>query len=368
MPARYRTRPNTYTIGRGLRLNTWNTQTVLLTWSDTCSDVTGSPGVDHTFVKTKGWTNGAVLSGDNGQVGILRRLYDNYPPNGAGPGIGSAPAVNAQALITSLLAKANPSTASVQLPVFIFELRELPRLILLAGRSIAGKFASANLAYQFGWKPLLGDLTKLFNFQDAVNRRVKDLERLQSGSGLRKRKTLGRYEGTVTQNNVYMESLISSVVAEMSTVTTQEIWGTVRWFPNPLNLPQTDEERLKHARRLVLGMTWGQQLSNLWEALPWSWLVDWCVNVQDFIEASNNTLTAPSPRVNLMIRTKAVRTYRITSKPSWVQCNPASPVWSYERKERIPSVGIPSFQISLPFLTNGQLSILGSLAILRRKG
>lgn len=367
MASRNRSRPNTYYVGTGYRGTSISTRQGPLTWNETCADVVGSPGIDHDFLRVKGESNAPALNGSNGQVGLFLRSYSNYAPSLAYPGYGSAPAYNVSELVTSLLAKANPATAKVQLPVFVFELRELPRLILLAGRSIAGKFASANLAWQFGWKPLIGDLERLFNFQDAVNSRVKDLERLASGGGLRKRKTLRTWSNTTKTSNVCIESLMSFIYAKKVSMSTQKIWGTVRWFSDPSQLPQTDEDRVKLARRLVLGLTFGQQLSNLWEALPWSWLIDWCVNVQDFIEASNNSLTVSNPRVNIMVNSKTIDAYVITQKPSWVTMDPSLATMTIESKRRIATIGSPSFHVSLPFLTEGQLSILGSLAILKSR-
>jgi hypothetical protein len=124
-------------------------------------------------------------------------------------------------------------------------------------------------------------------------------------------------------------------------------------------------ERYNLANDLILGLTRGQILPNIWEALPWSWLIDWLTNIGDLIEANNNQFAVPVNKVNIMVNKVAIRTYRITSKPSWATMNPETPVVVTEKKERFPSSAwyYPSYV--QPILTGRQLSILGAIVAQR---
>jgi hypothetical protein len=249
------------------------------------------------------------------------------------------------------------------LPVFIFELRDMPKLVRLAGRSILGKLASANLSWQFGWKPLIGDLTKLLNFQSMTMRRVKELERLQSKSGLRRRVTLQKDAKKEVIGTQTIESFGISSTARVVDWHARKVWGTIRWRPNVGAMPQTDEERHSLARRISLGLHHGSIAAQVWEAIPWSWLIDWFANVQDFIEAQDNSIGHIVGPVHIMSTTRSTRSYEILTQNDWVSLS-SSPWMSRDQKERFLGVS-PSLTASLPFLNAGQLSILGSLATLR---
>lgn len=368
---RTRTRPIKYNYGFSVKLGSTYDRSIAAELSEACDDVVGNTQADNPLTITTGKSNWPAFNGNNGDPNPLGyREYSNYGMGLSWPGYTTpSSATTVSEMRTKLLARTNPGRSHLKLPVFLFELHELPRLVLIEGRSILKRFANANLAWQFGWTPLLSDLRKMFNFQDAVAKRVNELERLQSKSGLKRRAQLKTWDdSTGNSSQVTVESFLSLVYAKYQDQKHRECWGTVRWVPTPgASMPSTDLERLRLARKMVLGFGPGQILANIWEGLPWSWLIDWFSNVGDFIEATNNSIAMPMGTCCLMYHSTSTRTYRIVSKPAWVTCSPGAPQAYREAKQRFAVAASPSVNFSLPFLTGRQLSILGSLWIQRRR-
>lgn len=254
---------------------------------------------------------------------------------------------------TQAVARTNPSRPYVDIPINILELGDIARTLRREGfRSIAA-LGRQNLRYQFGIAPLVGDLVKLANFQDQVARRISELERLQSPRGLRRTVKLDAWTeqasySRVMQSNQYFWT-------DMVTQTTMAlVKGHVRWLPDTNYRPMTSSDRQRLAFRSVLGLTFDS--STVWEVIPWSWLVDWCSNVGQFFAAHRNIVPATLSGVHIMRETKSwFQTPGGINTPINVQLH---------TKTRNPAAVVPVAHF--PFLTAGQMGILGSLAVTRR--
>jgi hypothetical protein len=282
-----------------------------------------------------------------------------------------------------LLAGTNPTRPVIRLPVSLFELRDLPMLyhqaltFLTAGRrgdrqgkywrrlSPTQRLASANLATQFGFLPMIRDVKSLFDFTDSVNKRNKELDRLYSSNGLKRRMTLHRGESNHSKTWTSDPSR-SRTTKGKGTIHT---WGTVRWKPNtrPSSPGRPSDKEVK---RMLLGLTAGDIPANLWNALPWSWLVDWFTNAGDILQANQGRLVCHPTGLCVMnyrtitwtsepftiVTTSGTRTETVTISPGYT---------FHESKLRaLPSATLSA---SIPFLGTGSLSILGSLAVSRGK-
>lgn len=285
----------------------------------------------------------------------------------------------------------NPGRPDILLPVFLAEMKDIPRMVRQAGDTVrwirngikrppntvasqlntAKKLAADNLAYQFGWEPLLGDLMKMAMFTENVEKRSKELSRLHSGNGLKRRITLDdRSESQTNTNEVPIWTSAGNWLAlPPGTVTYKtEIrrWSTLRYQPTADSpLPDNDQA----IRRMLLGLTLNSLASNLWEAIPWTWLVDYFSNLGDIVASTNNS-------AHVSVAACSTMTFR---KETWSAKShvfdfgfPGSAV-TYSaytgylvQKSRKP--GLPPFplpEIGLPLLGGRQLSILGSLAVMR---
>jgi hypothetical protein len=254
-----------------------------------------------------------------------------------------------------LLAETNPSRPVIDLPIAVYELREIPQLLKKEGDDIIRRGASLNLKYQFGIKPLVNDLVTLLNFSDEVAKRDKELAALQR-SGLRRKRNLyqGENQGQTLRTVHSTDKFNIDVLSDVTTST--KIWGFTVWKSENPGLMAGDRRAL--ARKAVLGLT--VDFSTAWNAIPWSWLVDWCSNVGDILVATRNTVGAVHGPVWIM---EKVDSFAKTSYPDDPYVSEGT--WTIDTKlrRRVYNVSVDSH---LPILNGRQLSILGSIGVTRR--
>ena len=305
----------------------------------------------------------------------------------------------------------NPSRHNQSLLTAIIELRDLPHMLRFAGRllnapSVTKKMitsayggggprlskrsmstlrshnllphqngriglpktlAAANLAWQFGWAPLISDINKLMNFQQALDRKRAEVNKAFSGSGLRRRITL--FNDTVTgfETDYILDSVGAAIVAVDVTYTRfARSWCTLVYKPlSPSVLPPSDLSLQAN----LLGLDAHGILQSAWELLPWSWLVGWCSNVTDILSSASNQMQL-GVRMNTMQHFGQRATTGGSSNVFGAhgEAGAASVSGGFcesGTKERF--VGRPdalSFSVGVPILSANQLSILGSITML----
>lgn len=270
-----------------------------------------------------------------------------------------------QELCTLLRERTNPSNPAVDLPLFFAELRDFPRMIYLGGRSLIEKAASGNLAYHFGWKPFLGDLQKLLEFNRLVEVKMLELLALQE-NGLNRQINLRRGHHTkVDRGKTLLADIGLGVSYDVVTYFEYRCWGSIIWKPNFDYI--TDSEALrKKAHGIVSGISKGNLPVTAWNLIPWSWLLDWFVDIDGYLKATNNEV-ATVPENACVMRNTTIHSYLGNENCYLGNLTGTSGDGraTFNRKERFVC-GTPVPVASLPFLTGRQWSILGSLAILRR--
>jgi hypothetical protein len=340
------------------------------------TDIVGDYPNDHPFFSNRReWEIGALAGSYTS--GSYRYQYEGYPV----PSVEASPAgiinyivdpVSNSARAATVAARSNPSRPVVDLPVALFELKDIPRMIKQAGEAIhwvrktglrtlptAEGLANANLAYQFGWAPLLSDLYKLLKFQEHFEKKRKILERLYSGTGLRRNITLDEFSEST--NGTYTHSIgFGSMTTSWTIKRTTKVWGTIRWKPK--NLPpggRSPSDLEVYRATLGLDIT----LATVWEAIPWSWLIDWFTSAGDYLSAHRNTIPASFSNICIMRLSEHVGQITPISIPNGRTWGGAT--LRSTKKERTPHVGLTPLTAAMPFLGARQLSILGSLAITR---
>jgi hypothetical protein len=323
-----------------------------------CDDVVG-PGDNAPFLMTRADFQGGVI--DRPDTGYFSPTFESYVADVLGnsnefPHIGVSGAPNDVAAATAGAAATNPSRPYVDIPVNILELGDITRLLQRQGQGLA-RLGRENLRYQFGIRPLVGDLTKLLYFSDQVERRVQELTRLRSSHGLRR--TTGVFSGAATDS---ISRVIQSdgiyVVGTFGGTTTQNVRVHCRWLPDDVGALSAPGAMRGLARRAVLGLTLDH--STLWEAMPWSWLIDWASTIGTFFRANRNIVGATLSDVSVMRHTR--------TEYSWggwtdgvARITPITAV--REAKQRATSFVAPTAHF--PFLSGNQMGILASLAITR---
>lgn len=348
-------------------------------FSDVMSGQVGFPVVPSPFVSTQRKNtvraNGRAIT-TNGY------LYDfaGYPIIG-NHAIGDGSIVQLappSGWLLDLVAGTNPSRPVLTIPEMIQNLVELPRLIrdtgfyLLNPKKVAKPtgLSNAYLGAKFGWLPLIGDLQKLMNVNDYAFKRVKEMNQLYSGRGLRRRLRFAQetttHEGLATHAMVGINRKLDF---PLTTVMSKTTWATIRWKPigPPPYLPG-DDKQFALARRLVLGLTPEGVAQGAWKVIPWTWLLGWATNVGKFTLANSNTVPASWYGACFMSMVDAT-TSASSPIPSGTNfCNvQASGTLQKTVRTRIVGSGVLTPGFSIPFLDMDRLSVLSALAIQRFK-
>jgi hypothetical protein len=281
-------------------------------------------------------------------------------------------------IATQLAARTNPSRPYVDVAANILELGDITDLIRSRGLDIFSKifkykayrnrygykkalavFGDINLLYQFGIAPLVGDLVKLCNFQDAVNRRIKQVEKLRSARGYRRTIDFGTYSTSDTTYEV-MQSADRFVQTFCHWKTVQNVRGHIRWVTDEdVKHLMSDDDMRALVRRAVVNLD--LNAGALWEGIPWSWLIDWGTNIGTYFKATRNVIPAHVEGVHVIRHTQTEMVSDATATDTGVTLSPGK--MSYETKSRHPSFVAPIAHF--PFLDGNQMGILASLAITR---
>ena len=306
----------------------------------------------------------------------------------------------------SILSKANPSAPNVSLATTLLELKDVPSLMrswyglfarrprkltkgLLERRTNELEYrgylppqwalilartpeiiASGHLTWRWAIAPFIRDMKTLLDLQYLTSRRVAELRKLYSGRPLHRRVQLG---SNATQTTLLNQTLHSEGLVIKGTRTTQyteKVWGSVVYkAPYKLNVSalHNEEELRARAYRLVTGITTHEALASAWELMPWSWLVDWFLQVGTVINATNNTLGLQWANMCLMRTTTSETTVDIdkAASESWAILNSGF-LETYVRKERfVVAPLLPFAPTYLPIFTRKAQRILGSLLIMK---
>jgi hypothetical protein len=266
--------------------------------------------------------------------------------------------IDMQAEATKAAARTNPARPHVRLPVAAAELRDLPRIIQVRGRSLLQKGAEHNLRYNFGIKPLVNDLLSLIGFADAYQQRSAEVEKLISKGGLKRRFTGATDENTISGR---WSALVSSYSGYFTTTTTDKCWFVINWEPSTYVQTLDRFERASFIKRRLLGLGLEQQLANAWESLPWSWLIDWFSTIGSWMQANNNSIAhIASISGQRLIESKHTLESIVDDKGHTIDI----PERTYRHFLR--SAYHPTITATKPLLSGSQVGILASLAVLRK--
>lgn len=286
---------------------------------------------------------------------------------------------------------------------------EIPRA--LANRAqefldLSRKIGSEYLNIQFGWRPFIGDLRKMYYLWQDVDRRMAQIIR-ENNKTIRRRATIE------TSSTLEMGKTVGSLqtVTEGSNARASDpSWGTTYAFPfantfgNPPNfgwtgtttysvmrtrtekvwfsghfrysIPDTSSSQWnRHARLALFGAIPTPEL--IWEIIPWSWLIDWFTNVGDVISNFSPNAVGYSALVDSCVMRSVIET-TIYSSNTIVNKPAGSSFWTsgefnhsstdkIEIKTRTGTGNPFGLNVQLPSLSTFQLSILAALGISRGK-
>jgi len=276
------------------------------------------------------------------------------------------------------MANANPNSPTVDLPLALFELRELPRLIKETRTILSRakpdllidlpKIGKTNLSYNFGFKPLVDDLLSLIDFVAATDKHLAYLQKLEKSHSVNRK--IGTESGVgdlINEPNKIQRPAIAGknvyVTADddQSYSWTRDIWYTMKLeLTDPL--PTSGGDRRALARRLASGLYLNSDTA--WNAVPWTWLIDWFTNFGDLISSTRGLLGYEQRDLNLMIHYAAkAGPIAYSTLDNTIQ-QEGERVLTFDRKLRFVRArpyALPTFYT--PAISNHQIGILASLAI-----
>jgi hypothetical protein len=171
----------------------------------------------------------------------------------------------------------------VSIANFFWELRELKDLIPKISRSLTKSLSGGFLAFEFGWKPLLGDLEKLANLTNSVHKRLQYL-RESYGKFTR----LGFSRDVSADMPTLSEASHYLAAGQLYSVQPNADAQQWRYITVPLNRKvvmraggylyhelQDLDESIKVVGTFLAALGLNNPLQILWQALPYSFVIDW---------------------------------------------------------------------------------------------
>jgi hypothetical protein len=116
---------------------------------------------------------------------------------------------------------------------------------------------------------------------------------------------------------------------------------------------------LNQAAAIASGMTYQGLMEGAWDLIPWTWLLDWFVNVKDFATQNSNAIPATHQGACVMTHRIQSRQWKTTSLTNGLRGGDG--VDTYEAKNRY--VGSGSIQARLPLYSVSRLKILSALFV-----
>jgi hypothetical protein len=252
----------------------------------------------------------------------------------------------------------------VDLPVFIFELKDFPRMLRDMGRVLSkgikpSDAAGGYIAYSFGWAPLISDLKKLVDFSAHIDQRIRSFRKLEVKA------KQGGSLGTVQtrSSEILREVMIPSYWVTKPIYKGKIVCNEERrhWYTARAELLTALPSNAEDERLLAAKAAFGLNLSaaSLWEATPWSWLIDYLSNVGDYLDASRGFIPWKCTSICLMTHSKQTITLQLEETHPGITVSSGS--FLNERKARtVVANPTPSIHFD-PLFTNHQVGILTSL-------
>lgn len=383
MTARNRQRAKTITTTRHIVPAGSSPITTLKLYEETCDDVINDYGNEHslTINKIERFYDPIGGNSKNSAPDPTFTVYDGnwmyefqQTSSASHLSLSGLPSNNQVGIET--LSRSNPSRPHVDLPLFLYELREIPEMLKYlasffkrlgtnGGIPIDSVIDSGNLVLltEYGVKPLVSDIRKFLDFQSQVKAVEDRIKALNTRQGIHSKVSMGSWNGYSPSTPVLNSEGGITIQGAVDKLTSISIWGTTRWTADLTQpYPTTDADMLALARKVVFGTDIG--IDTVYNGIPWSWLLDWASNTGDYLSTFRNTIPAKHSKVCVMRHTKTTESGRKTSSNGSFMTGGKSFTTVRETKTRtVMPFLLP--ELSMPNLTARQLSILGSLAVQR---
>jgi len=226
-------------------------------------------------------------SGDPSIVGAISKSFPGLSYNDL-RAIVTPEYPTADQLLIDLIRRSAPLQTEVSVPVLAAELIEVASLFRIVTTNFVQLVGSGYLNYNFGIGPFLGDIQRLLKITDKIEGRIAEFNSLLGKGGLSRKINLGSFNTTSRLKKQYVSTSFAVITtADIVTDVECKIWGTIRWFPKDgTEIPIDKLKRFNLAVRSLLDLddfSW----ETVWQAIPFTWLVDYFVEIGPQLEAIN---------------------------------------------------------------------------------
>jgi len=303
--------------------------------------------------------------------------------------------------------KTRPKLESASAFVFVAEMRDIPRMLRSSGKFFHDvwkdvyesnipfrnrrtmhimqpkKIADDFLNHQFGWTPFIGDLRKFYStFHKAAA--MKARLRANNDKWITRRATLAdeTTEELVSSGTGMEVEPLGEIIGKLFTTGSSprwEIWdekhsvvtavGNYKYYRPEFdaNLPDYNSAWNTIQREITL---YGARISpsNVYRAVPWTWLIDWCADIGGVIDAMDDIAIDALAARYLYVMRHEYTVRKFTQLLPFVD-GTLSLTWDLktDAKVRKPASTPYGFGLSWNLLSPRQLAILASLGITRMR-
>lgn len=251
------------------------------------------------------------------------------------------PELSDDELILQLAGRLNPSRPYIDAPLALFELRDVPKMLTSLRNLFKENPAGTYLGLEFGVKPMVKDLRKLLQHGKEIEKRLRTIHRMASGKSITR--SSKKFPHIETKTEVYPVTFTfagRSYEIEIEETWTESRWVVLHYKYDQLIIPNLPEDQYALAERVTRGLSVNG--SFLWNAFPWSWMIDWVSSLGDAIDAARNSIGASLDKVSLMRH--RTHTINVLKPPAELKLyldayaivagvNPGSVYWDYSNPD-----------------------------------
>jgi hypothetical protein len=203
--------------------------------------------------------------------------------------------------------KMKPDLNILSLPNFLLELDDIKKMFDFWSRTrnIRKNVSGLHLNWNFGWKPFIGDLQKIWSILGSVYVKLDKWQNDVQNGGLHVRHCtlldeVNTYGGTFNFQGAYHRPCTWRATHK------RVVTGHVKYRPLPL---RTAPGLLTGLRGYMQALGFAPNVSIIWEAIPFSFVVDWFVDVGNYVATFDiDVLELPFELVDFCIQNKVEET------------------------------------------------------------
>lgn len=245
--------------------------------------------------------------------------------------------------------------------VFLAELKDVKRMFdvlppkhfsLSDWHSVLSYANNGHLNYNFGWKPFISDVKNTFRGVTSFNERLAKF--VQEQNRLIDRRKADVPVTTIINDSWYLpynSAWRATLSGEVNTVSGSH-------YQLCYSVPYEGSEL--RWRSLLDTLNLHASPANIWAIIPWSFVIDWFVDVGGGLRALSSDWT--EPYINVVQGYQFQKhEYHATLSIAGKCGAPSSVVCSVTGQQYVRRVGMPTFQLASPSLDADKIRLLASL-------